>query len=104
MNRRGNTLMLLMLALAALAIGGGLVASRMNAANEGRRDDEARTQALWLARSALDAGLSGTRLVETAAGRATVRVQRMGEERWVEVELGGTSLRVDAAPWREVAR
>jgi hypothetical protein len=97
-------LLLVMLAVTALAVGGGLVYARLNATHPSRRDDEARTQALWLARSALDAGVQGSREVDSAAGKATVKVQAAGAERWVEVDLGAVSVRVEAAPWREEVR
>ena len=53
-----------------------------------------RTQALWLARSALDVGVAGTRTVRTEAGTATVRATPGS----VVVELEGMRATVTASP------
>lgn len=95
--QRGHVLLLIMLLLAAFLAAGMVFTQRAQTRIDARHDDEVRLQALWLARSALDAGVSGTRRVETPVGRAVVRVQgasavveldgaraTMGGEAWVE--------------------
>lgn len=71
--RRGHVLLLLMSLLVALGIAGLLFANRASRAIEARPADDVRIQALWLARSALDAGVGGVRQVETPSGVAVVR-------------------------------
>lgn len=87
--RRGMALSLMIVVLAVLMILASIVSDRVTSNVHHRREDDTRTQALWLARSARDAGLNGTRQVETPYGAATVTAL----EAQVRVDLSG--LRVE---------
>jgi len=101
MNRRGFVLALLMVVLLSLVAAGGLFTSRVSVDLAARRSGELRTQALWLARSALDAGVTGTRRVQTPRGAATVVVQRAGKQTTARVELAGALAEIGTDPWTE---
>ena len=104
MRRRGHTLLLVMLVLAAFGTLGLSLASRQSIGIQGRRPDGARRQALWLARSALQSGVRGDRRLGTQFGRGEVTVASRGAERVATATVGGftATVRTDAAGgWSE---
>lgn len=101
MNQRGHLLLLLLMVLAALALSSALVATRVGDRIEARQTDEVRMQALWLARSALDAGASGVHQVQTPLGLALVRVTADGRQRSVRVDLASARAVVSSTPAME---
>ena len=74
MNQKGHTLLLIMLVLAAFLAAGLLFTQQVQTRIDGRQAEEVRLQALWLARSATDAGVTGSRRVQTPLGTATVTI------------------------------
>ena len=84
-SQRGHVLLLMMLLLAAFLAAGLLLTQRVQTRIDSRHTEEVRLQALWLARSAAHAGVSGTRRVQTSVGLATVRAAGGS----VEAELAG---------------
>ena len=97
MSQRGHVLLLTLLVLIAAGISAVLFAGQVAVRIEDRQPDAIRNQALWLARSALDAGVTGTRTVSTDAGTATVRASATK----VTVELEGGVAVVTTDPWTE---
>lgn len=92
MRRHGHALLLMMTVLAALAMGGLVMASRLEHQGQLHARDAVRTQALWLARSALETGQPGSQTVATPVGAATVKVERKGEVATATAQLpGGTA-------------
>ena len=79
-SRRGYVLMVVLGALAALSVLGGVVWVRLSQEREGRRAEAWRTQALWLARSAAEDGRPGAWMVKVGreAVRVSTRVERAG--------------------------
>lgn len=94
MNRRGSAALLVLLLIAAVAATALVVSTRREVTAE---SDDARRQALWLARSALDAGVRGHRVVETPLGAAEVDASAKG----VRVTLAGGVALVEASPYSE---
>ena len=101
MSRRGHVLILVLVVIAASAAACVVFYLRYSADQAMWRDDDRRVQALWLARSALDAGVQGQRTVDTDAGTATVRVRAGGGGPVAEVEIGGGRAVVTSRPWTE---
>jgi hypothetical protein len=97
MNRRGHALPLLMTVLAALAISGAVLGMRLSSNTHARRSDDVRLQALWLARSALSAEVTGERRVDTPFGPALVHAGRGS----VLVDLQGASATITSEPYVE---
>ena len=95
--QHGHVLLLLSMVLLAAASAGILFATRISTRIDDRAADDARLQALWLARSALDAGARGGFSVATPAGAAQVTVSAEG----ARVELAGGVAVISAAPWQE---
>ncbi len=95
MNQRGHLLLFMLIVLTALTVASAFVAGRHSARIEARPADEVRVQALWLARSALDAGVSGVQQVKTPAGLALVRVDGEGA---VQVDLAGARATATTTP------
>ncbi len=85
--RRGHVLLLLMVLLGALALSGLMFTQAVIHRIDDREAEEVRLQAIWLARSALETGVTGSRSVTTPIGEASVRV---GGGRAV-VELAGAT-------------
>ena len=86
-----------------------IFSARLSLRSGQRRLDAGRVQALWLARSAITAGVAGSRTVATEQGPAVIAVVRRGAdlEATVELERVGTA-RVQTtavgaghAQWRE---
>jgi len=75
----------------------GIFTNRLLVSLEQRRQEQDRGQALWLCRSALEAGLSGSREVPTPRGEA--RVELSGGR--CEASLAGGRAWVEAAPYAE---
>ncbi len=99
--RRGQALQFLVVVLAMLLVSGVLISRRASIDHLDRDAARVRTQALWLARSALDTGVSGSRDVETPVGTAHVEVTGAGAGRTVTVTLRGTVADVQEMPYRE---
>jgi len=100
-SRRGHTLLLIMVVLAMSAAAGTVFFTRLSLEQAQVAPDELRVQALWLVRSALDAGVSSPRRVETALGPAAVSVGQRGGAAEVEVELAGGHAVVGGEPYQE---
>lgn len=96
--QRGHVLLLTMLVLAAILAAGLVFTARVQTRIDARETEEVRLQALWLARSALDAGVTGSRTVATPVGEARVRVQGIGAVATAEVELSGARATVSGEP------
>ncbi len=101
MNRRGHTLLLVMAVIAALLAGATVVYGKLSGQAQQRPARELRVQALWLARSALSAGVTGSREVWTPHGLARVRVERQGSVVSAQVELGGARASLRSDPYQE---
>lgn len=99
--RQGYALLLVVSVLSAMVISGAVMASRASVELHQREADAVRRQALWLARSALTAGLGGERRVETPQGPATVSIRREGAATVVVVTLEGQRATVVSAPYAE---
>lgn len=101
MRQRGHVLLLLMMALAAVLVCTSIFANRLNMDIEARRSTDLRVQALWLARSAVDAGVTGVQQVQTPSGPAFVRVERGPAGTSARVDLSGASALVTTEPAQE---
>jgi len=93
--RRGHILALMLIVLMAITAGGMVFTNRVSVDILDRRSADVRLQTLWLARSALDAGVWGPRVVETPAGEATVLVQPGVS---AEVTLAGARAVITVSP------
>ncbi|HVE86027.1 MAG TPA: hypothetical protein VND93_24390 [Myxococcales bacterium] len=91
-------MLLVMTILAAAAAASIVMASRLSIDIAGRRPDAARLQALWLARSAILSGLSGSQQVLTHSGEATVHTERREGQVKAVVVLEGGKAEVSAVP------
>ncbi len=100
MSRRGHILALMMIVLAAVLAGTVGFTNRFSIDLSARRQADLRIQALWLARSALDAGITGTQQVQTASGPAVVEVRAGPDGPTARVELGGLWVEVGAGTER----
>ncbi len=101
MSRRGHTLLLIMLVLAMSAAAGSVYFTRISIDQAAAEREQVRVQALWLARSALEVGVSGRREVLTPVGTAVVRPGIQGGAPTVEVELSGGRATVGGEPHEE---
>lgn len=99
--RGGHVLALAVLVLLALSIGSAGLSTRWTVDLAARGPGQDRAQALWLARSALDAGLRGTVQVRTPRGPARVEVSVAGGRRVAVAQLGGLVATVRTDPWEE---
>ena len=95
--RRGHSILLVLLALAAALVGSALVHQRASVAILSTQKDEIRSTALWLGRSALVNAPAGITRVATDVGEAVV----VRSDSRVTVELAGHSAELDRAPYRE---
>jgi type II secretory pathway pseudopilin PulG len=95
--RRGHVLALMLAILAAISASIVTFSSRLSVDLAARQDAGVRSQTLWLARSALLTGQSGSQLVPTRLGDATVVVQAGT----ATVTLDGATATVTADPWKE---
>lgn len=87
--RRGQvSLLALTIVIASIAMSVVFI-SRVSVDERARRSDEGRLQALWLARSAVTAGVAGASKIETTRGVAAVQVTRTGAELRAVAELPG---------------
>ena len=103
--RRGHALALLLASMAAVGSLWAIVVTRLGVEVEGRRDEDARLEALWLARSAAVAGGPVDRTVALSRGPARLRVVRVERGGVVAtVDYGGGRAEVTAWPggsWEE---
>lgn len=97
MRRRGYVLALVLMLLAMISASVVVFSNRIAVDINARADDGVRSQALWLARSALHTSQRGAQTISTAHGEATVTVSA-GE---ATVELERVTVRITAAPWTE---
>lgn len=81
--KRGHVLFLLMMVLAAAAVGATVTATRLSMSLSARPKSVIRSQLHWLAKTACGVKLDAERHVETAVGTAVLT--RQGDE--VRVEL-----------------
>jgi hypothetical protein len=107
---RGHSLLLLMVVMAALLGLGAVVSQRLDGELAGRKDEDRRTQAIWLARSAASTAQPGERKVTVAGAVASVRVRSGAGKVEAEAALAGFGtarveavLGADGKPveWRE---
>jgi len=101
MNRRGHSLILILVVIAMGAAASAVFFSRLSLEQHRWQPDQVRTQALWLARSALDTGVTGQRQVSTSLGEATVDVGRNGPAITVTVTLERAQATVQKSPYVE---
>ena len=101
MSRRGHSLILILVVVAMGAAASAVFFSRLSLEQHRWQPDQVRTQALWLARSAVDAGVIGQRKVATSLGEATVDVQGSGPAITVTVALEGAQATVQTSPYVE---
>jgi hypothetical protein len=95
---------LLLLGIVALLGLGTMVANVFNAEVAGRREDDRRTQAIWLARSAATVSAAGEHVVDVAGIHGRVTVRRSGAQVEASAGLTGSGkARVVSEPqvWRE---
>ena len=97
MRRRGHALVLMMVVLAALGVSLGVFMDRVTMDLSKRKADEIRTQAIWLARSALDSRQRGVMRVNTDHGEAVVHTR----DDSVSVQLAGAEATIQRHPWTE---
>ncbi len=95
MRRRGHVMLLTAVVLTSAVAGGAVFASRHLALVQQHRPDAARTQLLWLARTACDA--APPRTVKTAQGEVTLT--RTGRQ--VTASLHTATASVDCATGQE---
>lgn len=95
--RRGHILALMLVVLASLSASVVVFSGRLSVDLAARQDSALRTQALWLARSALLTDQRGTTTVETAHGPAQVTCDGAR----AEVTLEGATATITAEPWTE---
>jgi hypothetical protein len=81
---RGYALPITLAAIALLGALGFFVASQLMTQRLGTRAEEHRRQAIWLARTAAQAGLEGTHDVVVAGDRAHVKAWKKGSRVLVE--------------------
>lgn len=94
MRRGGHVLLLVVVTMLAAVLAVTVFSTRFLSTLAMRRGDDARAQALWLARSACRAGLKDARLeVKTAAGPAVLTRTR----EVVQVTLAGGAAEVTCA-------
>lgn len=87
----------MLLLIASLAISGAVLTTRANDDIRSRHADDVRLESLWLARSALTAGVTGSTSVETPVGTASVTVSGGT----AVVVLEGATATVGGQEWRE---
>ncbi len=97
MKRRGYALMVVMFALSAAAIAGTVFSTRLSLNLNARQGKAVRVQALWLARSACSARVTGSRTVATERGVASV--SRTGSR--VTARLASSTATVDCVTHEE---
>lgn len=100
---RGSTTLLLMMVVLSLLALGVVFAMRLQAETAGTRAQQERLAALWLGRSALSAGVTGTSTVKVSLGAAVVTVSTKGGAREAVVTLNGSRATVTSAQgsWTE---
>lgn len=95
--RRGHILALMLAFLAAISASIITFTGRVSVDLAARQHAGVRSQALWLARSAIETGQSGRQTVTTPQGEASVVLQGGT----ATVTLRGATATVTAAPWTE---
>lgn len=86
---RGSTTLLLMMVIVSLLALGAVFAMRLQVEQAGTRAQQERLAALWLGRSALTSGMSGTSTVKLSLGAAVVTVSAKDGTREAVVTLNG---------------
>lgn len=101
--KRGSTMLLMTMVILSLLALGALFAMRLEVDTTGSRAEQQRLAALWLGRSALTAGLSGTSTVNLPLGAAVVQVSTKGAARTAVVTLNGARATVvsEGREWTE---
>lgn len=100
---RGSTLLLMMMVIVSLLALGVVFAMRLQVETAGTRAQQERLAALWLGRSALTSGMSGTSTVKVSLGAAVVQVSAKGGTREAIVTLNGSRATVTSTSgsWTE---
>ncbi len=100
---RGSTTLLLMMVIVSLLALGVVFAMRLQVETAGTRAQQERLAALWLGRSALTSGMSGTSTVKVSLGAAVVTVSAKNGTREAVVTLNGHRAAVTSAQgtWTE---
>lgn len=102
---RGNVAALMLVVAVALVTLSWAFFARLSVDWSGRRAGLERQQALWLARSAVTAGVAGRQVVKTALGEATVTVTKAGARVVATAELPrGARAEVTSGPGEWVER
>lgn len=101
--KRGSTILLMTMVMLSLLALGVVFAMRLQVDTTGSRAEQERLAALWLARSALTSGTSGTSTVKLPLGAAMVQVSAKGPARTAIVTLNGNRATVvnEGASWVE---
>lgn len=100
---RGSTVLLMSMVILSLLALGVLFAMRLEVDTTGSRAEQERLATLWLGRSALSAGVSGTSTLKLSLGAAVVQVSSKGTARTAIVTLNGSRATIvsDAGAWVE---
>lgn len=86
---RGSTTLLMTMVILALLALGGVFVMRLQVDTTGTRAQQERLATLWLGRSALTAGVTGTSTVKLPLGAAVVQVSGKGDSSVATVTLNG---------------
>ncbi len=100
---RGSTILLLLMVIVSLLALGVVFAMRLQVDTAGTRAQQERLAALWLGRSALTSGVTGTSMVELSLGAAVVEVSARAGTREAVVTLNGNRATITSTPgaWTE---
>jgi hypothetical protein len=93
---RGAALLLILMAIIVATAAASVVLLRLSVEREGRQDEEQRTQALWLARSAALHGKSGSREIAIGKWKARVATRISSSKVTAEVTGPGGVAKVEA--------
>jgi nicotinic acid phosphoribosyltransferase len=95
-------LLVMMVTVALLALG-VVFAMRLQVDASGTRAQQERLAALWLGRSALTSGVTGTSTVKLPLGAAVVQVSTKGDSKVAVVTMNGSRATVTSArgAWEE---
>lgn len=101
--RSGTTTLLMMFVILSLLALGVVFAMRLQVQATGTRAQQERLASLWLARSAITSGVTGTSTVKLAVGVAVVTVSTTGDRREAVVSLNKSQATVTSAQgsWTE---
>lgn len=100
---KGSTLLLMTVVILALLALGSVFFMRLQVDTEQTRAQQERLAALWLGRSALTSGVTGTSTVMLSVGTAVVQVSGKGDSRVATVTLNDSQATVTSgrSSWEE---